>query len=157
VTTALIQLGSAAGFHVWATGRTEAKRALATQLGAERTFEPLAPLPSKVDAAFDTSGASTIAHSLGAVKAGGTVVSCGIHSEGGSTQVPIDLFHLFVNQIVLTGVFAGTREEFVDLMNFVALKGIEPHIGKVLPMERADEGVKDIWEGRTEGKIVIKI
>ncbi|KAK7893884.1 hypothetical protein LTR67_006585 [Exophiala xenobiotica] len=157
VTTALIQLGSVAGFRVWATGRTEAKRALATRLGAERTFEPLAKFPYLVDATFDTSGAATISHSSASVKPGGTVVSCGIHSEGGSTDVKIDLLHILANQIILTGVYTGTREEFVDLLNFVVLKGIKPHIGKVLPLERADEGLKDIWEGKTGGKIVVTI
>ncbi|KAK5376121.1 hypothetical protein LTR20_000533 [Exophiala xenobiotica] len=157
VTTAPIQLGSVAGFRVWATGRTEAKRALATRLGAERTFEPLSKFPYLVDATFDTSGAATISHSSASVKPGGTVVSCGIHSEGGSTDVKIDLLHILANQIILTGVYTGTREEFVDLLNFVVLKGIKPHIGKVLPLERADEGLKDIWEGKTEGKIVVTI
>ncbi|ETI29272.1 hypothetical protein G647_01725 [Cladophialophora carrionii CBS 160.54] len=157
VTTALIQMGSAAGYRVWTTGRTEAKRALAQSLGAERTFEPLARLPNLVDAVFDTSGAATLSHSLASVKPGGTVVSCGIHSEGGSTDVAIDLMHLFVNQISLTGVYTGTREEFVDLLNFVSAKGIKPYIGKVLPLERAGEGLRDIWEGKTDGKIVITI
>ena len=91
------------------------------------------------------------------MKAGGTVVSCGIHSEGGSINVSIDLLHLLANQITLTGVYTGTREEFVDLMSFVAAKGIKPYIGKVLPLEQVDEGLKDIWEGRTEGKIVITL
>lgn len=84
-------------------------------------------------------------------------MSCGIHSEGGSTEVKIDLLHLLANQTILTGVYTGTREEFVDLLNFGAVKGIKPHIGKVLPLERADEGLKDIWEGKTEGKIVVTI
>ncbi|KIW20726.1 hypothetical protein PV08_01303 [Exophiala spinifera] len=157
VTTALIQLGSSAGLRVWATGRTEAKRALGLKLGAERTFEPLQKLPYLVDAAFDTSGAATISNSLASVKPGGRVVSCGIHSEGGSNEVTIDLMHLFVNQIALIGVYTGTREEFVDLLNYVAAKKIKPHIGKVLPLEKTEEGLKDIWEGRTDGKIVITI
>lgn len=157
VTTALIQLGSSAGLRVWATGRTEAKRALGLRLGAERTFEPLQELPHLVDAAFDTSGAATISHSLASVKPGGTVVSCGIHSDGGSSKVNIDLLHLFANQIILTGVYTGTREEFVDLLNYVAAKKIKPHIGKVLALEKTEEGLKDIWEGRTDGKIVITI
>lgn len=106
---------------------------------------------------FDISGAATISHSLACVKPGGTVVSCGIHSENGSTEVKIDLLHLFANQINLTGVYTGTREEFIDLLNFVAAKGIKPHIGKVLPLEKADEGLLDIWNGQTEGKIVITI
>ncbi|OCT54464.1 Zn-dependent oxidoreductase, NADPH:quinone reductase [Cladophialophora carrionii] len=157
VTTALIQMGSAAGYRVWTTGRTGAKRALAQSLGAEQTFEPLARLPNLVDAVFDTSGAATLSHSLASVKPGGTVVSCGIHSDGGSTDVAINLMHLFVNQISLTGVYTGTREEFVDLLNFVSAKGIKPYIGKVLPLERAGEGLRDIWEGKTDGKIVITI
>jgi NADPH:quinone reductase-like Zn-dependent oxidoreductase len=36
--TALIQLGRAAGFEVWATSRTEGGRTRATALGAHRTF-----------------------------------------------------------------------------------------------------------------------
>jgi NADPH:quinone reductase-like Zn-dependent oxidoreductase len=158
VTTALIQMGAAAGYRVWVTGRTPAKRALAESLGAERTFEPLAQLPSLVDAVFDPAGPATIAHSLASVKPGGTVVSCGRHSsDDPSPNVSIDLPHLFVNQITLTGVYTGTRDEFVDLLNFVASKGIKPHIGKVLPIERAVDGFKDLVEGRTNGKVVLTL
>src|SRR5882724_10144671 len=46
--TALIQLGQAAGFEVWATSRTEDGRAQARALGAQQTFAPNEPLPRKV-------------------------------------------------------------------------------------------------------------
>jgi hypothetical protein len=36
----------------------------------------------------------------------------------------------------------------------IARAGIEPEIGVVLPMERADEGFRAMWEGRTHGKTV---
>src|ERR1700733_9366306 len=39
VATALILLGRAAGFRVWATTRSEAKQARALELGADRVFE----------------------------------------------------------------------------------------------------------------------
>ncbi|HEY4024711.1 MAG TPA: alcohol dehydrogenase catalytic domain-containing protein, partial [Pseudonocardiaceae bacterium] len=39
VSTALIALGKAAGLRVWVTGRTEEKRAVATELGADAVFE----------------------------------------------------------------------------------------------------------------------
>jgi NADPH:quinone reductase-like Zn-dependent oxidoreductase len=39
VSTALIQLGRAAGMTVWVTGRTKEKRALAESLGAHEVFE----------------------------------------------------------------------------------------------------------------------
>lgn len=46
VSTALIQLGRAAGMTVWVTGRTEEKRALAERLGAHEVFESGARLPA---------------------------------------------------------------------------------------------------------------
>lgn len=48
VSTALIQLGRAAGLRVWTTGRTEAKRELAHRLGSHAVFEPGARLPEEL-------------------------------------------------------------------------------------------------------------
>src|SRR5215207_1882537 len=56
VATALIQLGRAAGLRVWATGRTDAKRALAERLGAHQTFASGERLPDRVDGVFETVG-----------------------------------------------------------------------------------------------------
>lgn len=44
--TALIQLGRAAGFEVWVTGRTEEGRVPARTLGAHRVFDAAGHLPS---------------------------------------------------------------------------------------------------------------
>src|SRR5215467_597874 len=44
VSTALIQLGAAAGLRIWVTSRSEAKRRRALALGAELAFEPGAHL-----------------------------------------------------------------------------------------------------------------
>jgi D-arabinose 1-dehydrogenase-like Zn-dependent alcohol dehydrogenase len=41
-----------------------------------------------------------------------------------------------------------------DMMRLIARAGIEPEIGAVLPMERAEEGFRAMWEGRTRGKTV---
>src|SRR5437763_6671871 len=48
--TALIQLGHAAGFEVWATSRTEEGQSRAIALGAHQTFPPNTSLPRKVAA-----------------------------------------------------------------------------------------------------------
>ena len=48
----------------------------------------------------------------------------------------------------------GTRRELVDLLAFVESTGIEPQIGSVLPMERAEEGIRAMLEGETAGKTV---
>ena len=56
VATALIALGRAAGLRVWATSRSEEKRARAVALGADATFEPGSRLPERVDAVMETVG-----------------------------------------------------------------------------------------------------
>ncbi len=80
VATALILLGRAAGYRMWATSRSEAKRARALELGADQVFETGARLPERVDAVMETVGEATWAHSLRALKPGGTIVICGATS-----------------------------------------------------------------------------
>ncbi|RFU75900.1 hypothetical protein TARUN_6362 [Trichoderma arundinaceum] len=154
VTTALIQLGTAAGMRVWATGRTAEKRKLAQSLGAERTFESGEKLPTQVDAVFDTSGAVTWRHSVASVKAGGTIVLCGGH---GGFELPTDSFRVFADQLNIRGVYAGTLSEFRDLISYVAAKKIKPCVGKVLPLSEGEEAVRLVYEGKTQGKVVLTV
>src|SRR3954447_22369931 len=132
VATALVQLGHAAGMQVWATGRTDAKRAVAERLGADATFPSGARLPARVDAVFETVGEATWAHSMKALKPGGAIVV----------------------QLRVLGATMGTRGELADLLAFVANAGITPEIGLELPMDRAEEGFRAMLEGDTSGKIV---
>ncbi|WP_019811423.1 zinc-binding dehydrogenase [Saccharomonospora halophila] len=151
VSTALVQLGRAAGHRVWVTGRTGEKRALAEELGAHRTFEPGARLPERVDAVFETVGKATWAHSLKSLKPGGIVV------VSGSTSGPdpsADLQRVFFLQLRVAGSTMGTREELADLLSYVDLAGIRPQIGADLPLSDAERGVTDMLEGNTAGKIV---
>jgi NADPH:quinone reductase-like Zn-dependent oxidoreductase len=154
VTTALIQLGSAAGMRVWCTGRSPAKRELGRHLGAEKAFEASAELPEKVDAVFDTSGEVTWTHTMASVKTGGTIVTCGGHSGRG---ISIDVTNLFVQQIDIRGSYLGKLEEFRDLISFVSLKDIKPHVGLMIPLEEAAEGLRKMLGGETEGKIVVTV
>jgi NADPH:quinone reductase-like Zn-dependent oxidoreductase len=56
VSTALIQLGRAAGLEVWATSRIDRGRAIAERLGAHRTFLSGERLPHKAKAVVDDVG-----------------------------------------------------------------------------------------------------
>ena len=47
-----------------------------------------------------------------------------------------------------------TRKDMDDMIRLIAQSGIEPEIGTVLPMARAEEGFRGMWEGRTYGKTV---
>ena len=151
VSTALIQLARAAGMTVWVTGTTEEKRALAVLLGAHEVFEPGARLPSRVDAVFETVGEATWAHSMRAVNPGGVIVCSGATT---GPHPDADLQRLFFLQIRVEGSTMGTRRELIDLLAFVESSGIEPQVGLVLPLERAEEGFRAMLSGETSGKIV---
>ncbi|ASO22132.1 NADPH:quinone reductase-like Zn-dependent oxidoreductase [Actinoalloteichus hoggarensis] len=151
VSTALIQLASAAGARVWVTGRTEEKRALATGLGAHATFEAGARLPERVDAVFETVGKATWSHSLKSLKPGGTVVVAGATS---GPDPSADLQRVFFLQLRVLGSTMGTRQELVDLVSFLRLHDIRPQIGLTLPLEQATDGFRAMLDGETTGKIV---
>ena len=48
-----------------------------------------------------------------------------------------------------------TLKDMENMMRLIAQAGIEPEIGVVLPMERAEEGFRAMWEGRIRGKTVL--
>jgi NADPH:quinone reductase-like Zn-dependent oxidoreductase len=151
VSTALIQLGRAAGFRVWVTGRSEEKRALASSLGAHETFDSGARLPERVEAVFETVGKATWSHSMKSLKPGGVIVI------SGSTSGPdanAELQRLFFLQLRVVGSTMGTREELADLLKFCELTGIRPQIGASLALNDAVQGFEAMLAGETAGKIV---
>lgn len=149
--TALIQLGRAAGFEVWVTSRSEEGRAKAEALGAQRSFPSNEALPRKVPVVIDSVGASSWAHSLSSLARGGALVTV-----GGTTgfDVALNLLPVIADQLTITGSIMGTLEDMENMMRLIALAGIEPEIGAVLPMEQAVEGFRAMWDGRTHGKTV---
>jgi NADPH:quinone reductase-like Zn-dependent oxidoreductase len=149
--TALIQLARAAGFEVWVTGRSEEGRARARALGAHQSFPQSAALPRKVRAVIDSVGVDTWVHSLTSLARGGTLVTV-----GGTTgfDVPLNLLPLIADQLTITGSIMGTVKDMEDMIRLILQAGIEPEIGHVLPMERAEEGFRAMWEGRTHGKTI---
>ncbi|MDB5340703.1 MAG: Alcohol dehydrogenase zinc-binding domain protein [Planctomycetaceae bacterium] len=149
--TALIQLGRAAGFEIWVTSRTEEGRARAKTLGAHESFVSSRPLPRKVRAVIDNVGAHSWAHSMSSLARGGTLVTV-----GGTTgfDVTLNLLPVFADQLTITGSIMGTLQDMENMIGLIAQAGIEPEIGLVLPMERAEEGFRAMWEGHTYGKTV---
>src|SRR5262249_2149087 len=141
----------AAGFEVWATSRTEAGRAKAKALGAHDCFLAYEPLPRKVPAVIDNVGSESWTHSMSSLARGGTLVV-----TGGTTgfDVPLNLLPLLADQLSITGSIMGTLEDMKNMMNLIVSRNIEPEIGAVLPMERAEEAFRAMWEGKTQGKTV---
>lgn len=151
VATALIQLGRAAGLRVWATGRTEGKRALALRLGAHEVFESGARLPRKVQGVFETVGRATWSHSIRSLEPGGVLVV-----SGATTGEPdkTELTRIFFLQMRVIGSTMGTRAELADLLELLDVSGLRPQVGLELPMAEAEKGFAAMADGDTAGKIV---
>ncbi|CAM3065166.1 zinc-binding dehydrogenase [Skermania piniformis] len=153
VATALIQLGAAAGYRMWVTGRDEQKRARALALGADAVFEAGERLPARVDAVMETVGAATWSHSINSLQPGGTVVISGATS--GDAPAKAELTKVFFKQLRIVGSTMGTRAELARLTALMAAEGIEPVIDSTVPLARANEGFARMLDGAVFGKIVV--
>ena len=151
MSTALIQLGRAAGFEVWVTSRSVTGRDLAERLGAHRTFGSNEPLPHKVQAVIDNIGRASWEHSMGSVARGGTIVITGLTT---GPEVKLALLAMLGDQITVCGSIMGTLRDMKSMMTFIISAGIKPEIGQVLPMERGPEAFRKMWQGETHGKTV---
>jgi NADPH:quinone reductase-like Zn-dependent oxidoreductase len=154
VATALIRLGSAAGYRVWVTGRSEEKRTAALALGADQAFETGARLPERVDGVMETVGEATWSHSIKSLKPGGVVVTCGATS---GFNPGAELNRVFFTQLSVIGSTMGTREELDDLIQMCRITRVRPQIDVELPLTEAREGFQRMLEGRTAGKIVFTL
>jgi len=154
VATALILLGRAGGFRVWATSRSEAKRERAIALGAEQAFRTGSRLPERVDAVMETVGQSTWAHSLRSLRPGGRVVISGATS---GAAPPADLSRVFFLELSVVGSTMGTRDQLGRLLQFCAQTGLRPLIDAQLPLDRARDGFTAMMTGELFGKIVFTL
>jgi NADPH:quinone reductase-like Zn-dependent oxidoreductase len=154
VATALIVLARAAGFRVWATSRSEEKRARALELGAHAAFESGARLPERVDAVMETVGAATWSHSLKSLRPEGTVVISGATS---GFMPPAELNRVFFLQLRVIGSTMGSLDELKALARLCENSGVRPVIDSVLPLAEARAGFERMEQGEAFGKIVFTL
>ena len=154
VATALIVLGSAAGIRVWVTSRSEDKRAQALELGADQAFEAGARLPERVDAVMETVGEATWAHSVRALKPGGTLVVSGATSGDGAAGR--------AQPRVLPPALGGRLDDGhprrARAADPLLPRARHPaHDPATMPLTEAREGFQAMLEGDVVGKIVFTI
>jgi NADPH:quinone reductase-like Zn-dependent oxidoreductase len=154
VSTALILLGRAAGYRMWVTSRSEAKRDRALKLGADQAFAPGERLPERVDAVMETVGEATWKHSLRALKPGGRIVVSGATSGPAPSA---DLTRVFFLQLSVVGSTMGSRDQLGRLMRFCEQTGVRPLIDRVLPLTQARDGFAAMASGEVFGKIVFTV
>jgi NADPH:quinone reductase-like Zn-dependent oxidoreductase len=151
VATALILLGRAAGYRMWVTSRTGAKREAAVKLGADQAFETGARLPERVDVVMETVGQATWSHSVRSLRPGGRIVTCGATSGDAPSA---ELTRVFFTQLSVVGSTMGSRDQLARLVRFCEQTGVRPLIDRVLPLAQARDGFAAMIDGTQNGKIV---
>ncbi len=151
VATALILLGRAAGYRMWATSRSEEKRERALALGADQVFPTGARLPERVDAVMETVGQATWSHSVKSLRPGGRIVISGATS---GAMPPADLTRIFFLQLSVVGSTMGTRDQLARLVRFCEQTGLRPLIDRTLPLAQARDGIAAMIGGELFGKVV---
>jgi NADPH:quinone reductase-like Zn-dependent oxidoreductase len=154
VATALTVLAHAAGVRVWVTGRSERKRAQALELGADQAFEAGARLPERVDAVMETTGQATWAHSLRALKPGGTIVVSGATT---GDAPPAELSRVFFLQLSVVGSTMGTHDELERLIRFCVERDVRPTIHSTFSLADARQGFETMLSEDFVGKIVFRV
>src|SRR6478752_9257153 len=154
VATALIVLGRAAGYRIWATSRNEVKREQALKLGADQVFASGARLPERVDVVLETVGQATWAHSVRSLKPGGRIVISGATSGDAPAA---ELTRVFFTQLSVTGSTMGSRDQLGRLTRFLEQTGARPVIDRVLPLAQARDGFRAMIARDLFGKVVFTL
>ena len=145
---------NSAGYRIWATSRSEAKRERAVKLGADQAFAVGARLPERVDVVMETVGEVTWAHSVRSLRPGGRIVICG--ATGGDAP-SAELTRVFFTQLTVTGSTMGSRDQLGRLARFCEQTGARPLIDRVLPMTEARDGFAAMMSGDLFGKVVFTL
>lgn len=152
VATAAIAIAKAAGLRVWVTSRDEAKQASALALGADAAFGSGERLPGRVDLVLETVGKATWAHSMRALRPGGTLVVSGATS---GPDPSADLTRLFFLQLRVVGSTMGTLQELHDLVSFCVGSGLRPQVAGTYALADAADAFARLAAGDLVGKLVL--
>jgi NADPH:quinone reductase-like Zn-dependent oxidoreductase len=164
VSSAAIQIARLYGAEVIATAGSEAKLALAKQLGAHHTIHYTAQdfltetkkIAGKrgVDIIFDHTGKDQWAKNLRAVKGAGKIVICGASS---GYEAPTDLRHIFYRQLSVLGSTMGSKADFPSVLKQVEKGALKAVVDRSFPLDQIADAHRYL-EGRSPlGKVVLKL
>lgn len=107
-----------------------------------------------VDAILEIGGAGTLENSLAAIRHGGHINIIGYMA---GVEMGITVFPLIIKGAQLHGIGTGNRDDYEDMMQFVAQHGIRPVIAARYHMEASADALRELNEGGHFGKRVITI
>ena len=160
VAVAAIRIAKHLGARVLATSRSEAKRKLALELGADAAFDSSAfskgvreATGDGVDVVFEHVGPATLEESMRSLAMGGRIVTCGSTS---GVKAEVSMPRLFFRQASLLGSTMGNASEFEAVLRAFE-KGLRPVVDKVFPLDRVQDALMRVDNTEQFGKVVLSV
>ncbi len=108
-----------------------------------------------VDVVVEVGGVGTLGRSLKAVRMGGTIAQVGVltgPTPADALPVPLILH----KQVLLRGIYVGSRQDFVDMNKAISLGNLRP-VGEDFPWTHAREVLARMESGGHFGKLVMTV
>ena len=164
VALAALEIVRQIGATAWVTSHSEAKLALARELGAENVINYATTDVGKeirartgkrgVDVVFDTVGEASWPQSLVALGKRGRLVTCGATS---GPHVQMDVRRLFWNQWNIMGSTMGNEAEFDAVANEYRAGRLTPLVDSVFDISQGRKAFERLASGQQFGKVVVRI
>ena len=164
VGSSAIQIAKHFGCRVIATAGTDAKLAIARQLGADegvrhseddwpKTVRRLAGRKRGVDVVVEHVGEAVFAKAATTLAYGGRLVTCGATT---GPRAAIDLTHLFAKQISLLGSYMGDHHELREVLALLEAGHLRPVVDRIYPIRQAADAHRRMEAREHFGKIVLR-
>jgi len=163
VGSAAIQIAKQLGARVISTGSTEAKRSLATNLGAEFVVDSTKPeWPAEVRKLNNKRGVDLVVEHVGGdvlpkcfecLARGGTIVTCGATA---GRDVALNLWPIFVKEQRLIGSYGRNRVDFQATLDWAAAGKLKPVIDSIFPLDQVPAAFAKLRSRNVLGKILVK-
>ena len=164
VSLAAAQIASAMGARTIVTSRDAGKLERARKFGAAETIhddggsvvDRVMEITGKrgVDLVIENVGKAVWPAAMRSLVRGGRIVTCGATTGDDPSA---DLRRLFIRQLQIFGSTLGNRSEFAAMLDFIADKGMSPHIDSVFPLRDIHAALDRLDSGRQFGKIGLMI
>lgn len=165
VSLAALAIARAVGARVIVTSRGPSKLARLGELGAEHTIDTTAtPNWSKrvreltrgegAHQVLEVGGASSIGESIRALRIGGTLSVIGVLS---GVSADLDLRPILMQDLRVQGVFVGSKQTFLELLDLIGEHDLRPVIDRVFPLDEARAAFEHAASGAQFGKVVISL
>jgi NADPH:quinone reductase-like Zn-dependent oxidoreductase len=163
VGSAAIQIAKHLGAHVISTGSTEAKRALASHLGADFVVDANdANWPAEVRRITNKRGVDVVVEHVGGdvllkcfdcLARGGTIVTCGATA---GRDVQLNLWPLFVKQQRLIGSYGRNRSDLNMTLQWATNGWLKPVIDSIFPLAQTGAAFGKLRSRHVLGKVLIE-